>query len=106
MLGVDEGAGAAALLRLGDDMQRQRGLAGAFRAVDLDDPAARQAADAEREVEAQGTGRDDLDLLAVGTRAQPHDRALAERPFDLAQRRIQRLVLFHGFASKRRRTAA
>ena len=51
VLGVDEGGDAAELLRLGDDLQRQRGLAGGFRAVDLDDAAARQAADAERDVE-------------------------------------------------------
>ena len=62
VLGVDEGAGAAALLRLGDDMQRQRRLARAFRPVDLDDPAARQAADAERDVEAERAGRDHLDV--------------------------------------------
>ena len=53
MLGIDEAANAAALLRLGDDMQRERGLAGRFRAVNLDDAAARQPADAERDVEAE-----------------------------------------------------
>ena len=57
VFGVDEGADAALLLRLGDDMQRQRGLAGGFRAVDLDDAAARQAADAQRDVEPQRAGR-------------------------------------------------
>ena len=40
--------------------RRQRGLAGGFRAVDLDDAAARQAADAERDVEAERAGGDDL----------------------------------------------
>jgi hypothetical protein len=70
VFGVDEGAGAAALLRLGDDMQRQRGLARAFRPVDLDDPAARQAADAERDVEPERAGGDHLDLhRAVACRA-------------------------------------
>ena len=53
VLGVDEAANAALLLRLGDDMQGQRGLARGFRTVDLDDAAARQAADAERDVEAE-----------------------------------------------------
>ena len=62
VLGVDEGADAALLLGLGDDVQRQRGLARAFRAVDLDDPALGQAADAERDVEAQRAGRDRFDL--------------------------------------------
>jgi hypothetical protein len=36
MLGIDEGGGAAILLRLGNGMERERGLARAFRPVDLD----------------------------------------------------------------------
>ena len=56
MFGVDIGGDAALLLDLGHDMQRQRGLAGGFRAVDLDHAAARQAADAERDVEAERAG--------------------------------------------------
>ena len=63
VLGVDEGAGAAELLHLGDDLQRERGLARRFRAVDLDHAAARQAADAERDVQAERAGGDDLDVL-------------------------------------------
>ena len=58
VLGVDEGAHAARALRLGDRVQRQRRLARRLGAVDLDDAAARQAADAEREVEADRAGRD------------------------------------------------
>ena len=58
VLGVDERADAAPLLRLGDDVQRQRRLAGRLRPVDLDDAAARQPADAERDVEAERAGRD------------------------------------------------
>ena len=56
---------------------------------------ARQAADAEREVEAERAGRDHLDLLVAGTRAHAHDRALAEGPLDLRERGVERLVLFH-----------
>ena len=56
VLGVDEGTGAALALGFGDDVERQRGLARALRSVDLDDAAAWQAADAERDVEAEGTG--------------------------------------------------
>src|SRR5207249_4578247 len=37
VLGVDEGGDAARLLRLGDHVQGQRGLAARLRAVDLDD---------------------------------------------------------------------
>ena len=56
VLGVDEGALAAGLLRLGQHVQRQRGLARAFRPVDLDHAPARQPADAERDVEAERAG--------------------------------------------------
>ena len=63
VLGVDVGGGAAGLLHLRDDLQAQRGLAGGFRAVDLDDAAARQAADAERDVEAERAGGHDLQVV-------------------------------------------
>jgi len=89
MLGIDEGAGAAGLLRLGDAVQRERGLAGGFRPVDLDDPAAWQAADPERDVEAQGSARDRLDLDRALALAELHHRALAERPLDLPDGRVQ-----------------
>ena len=90
VLGVDERAGAAGLLRLGDAVQGERGLAGGFRPVDLDDPAARQAADAEREVEAERAGRDGVDLDRALALAELHHRALAERALDLPDRRIER----------------
>ncbi len=91
MLRVDEGAGAALLLRLRDRVQRQRGLAGGFRPVDLDDAAAGEAADAKRDVQRQRARRDDLggiDRLAL---AEAHDRALAEGALDLAERRVEGL---------------
>ncbi len=53
VLRIDEGAGAAAFLRLGDRVQGQRGLARAFRPVHLDDASARQAAHAQRDIQAQ-----------------------------------------------------
>src|SRR3546814_8320976 len=93
MFGVDEGTGAALLLRLGEDVQRQGRLARAFRAVDLDDAAARQAADAERDVEAERAGRHRLDVDHVIALAALHDRAFAEGTLDLAERRFQSLVL-------------
>jgi hypothetical protein len=52
VLGVDEGACAAGLLHLGHDVQGQGRLARAFGPVDLDHPSARQAADAQRQVQA------------------------------------------------------
>ena len=54
-------AAAPPELRFGDEVQRQRGLAGGFRTVDLDDATAREPADAERDVERDAAGRDDLD---------------------------------------------
>jgi hypothetical protein len=100
VLGVDEGGGAAALLALGDDLQRQRGLAGGLGPVDLDDAAARQAADAERDVEPQRAGRLSRPRRrrsATGV-AEAHDRALAELLLDLPERGGQRLlaVVIHG----------
>ena len=48
---VDVGGGAAQLLRLRDDVLREGGLAGRLRAVDLRDASARDAADAEGDVQ-------------------------------------------------------
>ena len=97
MLGIDEGADAALLLGLGDGVQGQRRLARRFRPVDLDDAAARQAADAERDVEPERAGRDGLDLHRLLALAEPHDRALAEGALDLRERRVEsfRLVFIH-----------
>ena len=89
MFGVNERTRAAALLRLSDHMQRQCRLAGTFRSVDLDDPPARQPADAKRHVQAERAGADDVDILTVGAGAHAHDRALAESPFDLSDGGIE-----------------
>ena len=77
-------------------VQRERGLAGGFRPVDLDHAAARQAADAERDVEPERAGGDRLDLHRLVVLAEPHDRALAEGALDLAERGIKGLRLVHG----------
>src|SRR5690606_7355207 len=99
MLGIDEGAGAALLLGFGDAVQGDGGLARAFRAVDLDDAAARKAADAQRDIEPERAGRDRLDLDALAG-AELHHRSLAEGALHLRKRTHQRLtlvraVLFH-----------
>src|SRR5437762_2839362 len=93
VFGVDKAASAAGLLRLGDDMQSQRRLARAFRSVDLDDAAARQAADAERDVQTERAGRDHVDVGGRLARAELNDRALAKGTLDLPQRRIQSPLL-------------
>ncbi len=88
-------ADAALLLGLGNDLQGERGLARRFRTVNLDDAAARQAADAERDVEAQRAGRDGLDVVGAIVGAEAHDRALAEVLVDLRERRLERFMLVH-----------
>src|SRR5580704_14744163 len=72
-------------------MQGERSFPAPFGSVDLDDPAAGQAADAQRDVQRDGAGGDHFhrgaDLVA-----EPHDRAPAELPFDLGERSLQGLV--------------
>ena len=98
VLGVDVRGRAARLLDLGDDLKAERRLARGFGPVDLDDAAARQAADAERDVEAERAGRDDLEVVLDLGLAHFHDRALAELLFDLRERGGERLalVVVHG----------
>ena len=86
--------GVGLLLRLRHRVQRQRGLARRFRPVDLDHAALGQAADAQRDVQAERAGGDDLDVLDHLAFAQPHDRALAELLLDLRQCRLQGLGFF------------
>jgi hypothetical protein len=91
VLGVDERRDPTGCLRVGDRVQGHRGLARAFRAVDLDDAPARQAADAERHVQSDRAGRDDFDRH-VGAIAEAHHRALAVLLLDLCQGDVERLL--------------
>ncbi len=95
VFGVDEGAGAALLLGLGQDVERQGGLTRAFRSINFDDAAARQAADAKGDVQAQRAGGDHLGLDGF-LLPHLHDGALAERPLDLADGGFQCLLTIHG----------
>ena len=79
---VDERGSAAPFLRLGHGVERDGGFAAAFRSEDLDYPAPGQTADAQRQVERQHAGRNDLDVQ-FGRFAHFHDRALAEILLDL-----------------------
>jgi hypothetical protein len=56
--------------------------------------AARQAADAQRDVQAQRAGGDDLDFFDRRTGVHAHDGAFAELLLDLGQRGCQRLGFF------------
>ena len=92
VLGVDERAHAAELLGLGDDVVGQRRLARGLRAEDLDDAPARDAADAQREVERQRARGDRLHPDLRARVAHAHDRALAELALDLRERALQGCV--------------
>src|SRR5262249_32282220 len=63
-------------------------LAARLRAEDLDDPAARQAAPAQGDVQAQRPAGDALDVQDRAL-AQLHDRAFAELLLDLRQGVLQ-----------------
>lgn len=94
-LGVDEGGIAPGLLGVGDGVQGDRGLTGGLRTVDFDDATARQAADAEGDVESEGTRGDHLDGGTVII-PQAHDGALTELLVDLRQGDFERLVSIIG----------
>ena len=94
VLGVDVGADAPVALGLGHDVQGERGLARRLGPVDLGDAAPGQAADAERQVEGQGTGRHGLDGHAA-LLAHLHDRALAELLLDLTEGHLEVLLSIH-----------
>src|SRR5471032_651527 len=85
VFGIDEGAGATEFLHLGDGLQGQRGFTGRFRTVDFHHAAARQAADAERDVQAERAGRDDLHFFDRGAGVHAHHGPFAELLFDLRQ---------------------
>ncbi len=57
-------------------------------AVDLDDAAARDTAHAERDVEGQRAGRNDVDVLSLDV-AETHDRSLSVGSLDLSEGRLQ-----------------
>src|SRR6516164_4411510 len=97
MLRIDEGAGPTAALTLGNHVQREGGLPGALRSVDLNDAAAWQSADTERDIEAERAGRNNLGLRRGLVRPEFHNRTLAKGAFDLAERRVQSPLLVHRF---------
>ena len=91
VLGVDVGTHPAHALRLGHDVQGQRGLAGGLGSKDLRDPPTGQTADTECHVERQRPRGHGVDLEG-GLLPHLHDRALAEVLLDLAQGQFERLL--------------
>ena len=59
------------------------------------DASARDAADAERDVERERAGGDGGDAGAHGVLAEPHDGALAVLLLDLLERDLQHLLAIH-----------
>ena len=102
VLDVDEGGDAAALLRLRDDVLADGGLARRLRAEDLGDPAARDAADAEREVERDRARGDGVDRLPLGG-PELHDRAATELLLDREDRGVHRASALRDRLVRRRR---
>ncbi len=92
VLGVDKRRHTAALLGVGDHVQRQRRLTRRLRPVDLGHPAPRDTADPGDGVECDGPRRDRLYLYPGPFGAHAHDRALAVLTLDQGDRDVQRLL--------------
>ena len=88
VLHVDEGGDTAAFLGLGDDVLGDGGLASAFGAIYLGDPASGDPSHAEGAVEGQGTGGDDL-YLEVSGLSQAHDRTITKALGQACQCHVQ-----------------
>jgi hypothetical protein len=65
-------------------VERERGLSGGLRAVDLDDPATWESADTERDIQSDGPGRDHCDGRTL-VAPEAHDGTLAELTIDLGE---------------------
>ena len=88
VLGVDDRGDAALLLGLGDGVDGQRGLAAGLRAVDLDDPSSRIAADTQGVIQGDGAGRNDGNFLGRLV-SHLHNGAFAVVLLDLGDRCLQ-----------------
>src|SRR5690606_22822748 len=85
---------ASGFLSRGDNVQGERRFTRTVRAVNFDDAAARNTADADRRIQAQTLRRYRTDI-ADRAFAQTHYRALAEFLFYLLQSRFYRLTFVH-----------
>src|SRR3954454_20521000 len=89
MFRVNVCAHATLLLRFCNDLQRQSRLAGSFRAIDFDYPAARHTANSERNIESERTGGDGRNVFDDATLAEFHNRAFAELLLNLTDREVK-----------------
>ena len=77
-------------------MQRKRGLTRGFRPVNFNNAPFGQAANTKGKVKPERARGYDLNIALLGLLgAEAHDGALAEGPFDLAERGVERLSLIH-----------
>ena len=89
VLRIDERAGTAEALGLGDHVQGEGGFARRFRTVDLRHPAAGDTTDPQGRIEDQRPGGDRRHRLADAPIPEAHDCPLTELPLDLRQGRLQ-----------------
>ena len=88
MLGIHKRRQPARLLRLGDDLQRNRRLARRLRPKDLNHPPPRNPAHTQRRIKRDRPRRNDRNRHNRLFAAQPHDRAFAKLLFDLRERQL------------------
>ena len=94
VFGIDEGGTTTQLLGFGDDLKCQGGFAGGFGSIDFGHPPARQATDAQGDIQAERAGGNGHHVTGgAGGVAHSHDRALAKLALDLGQRARKRLFL-------------
>ena len=86
MFSINEGCNAAVFLCFGNHMQGYRRLTGRFRAINLNDTAARNAARPQRNINRQDACGDNLHIHLRTGIPQTHNRALAKILLNLFQR--------------------
>ena len=89
MLRIDEGTHAARLLGIGNYVQHHRSFAGRFRAVNLNDAPLGHAANAEGQIQREGSGGDAFDTGLRIRIAQSHDAAFTKGLGDLRERAVE-----------------
>ena len=94
MFRVDERDDTTERLRLGKDLQRQRGFAAGLRSVHLDDSTPRNAADPQRCIKWQCAGGYSADVQVMAAITVFHDGAFAELRFDLVGCDLEHLGFF------------
>ena len=82
MLCVNKGTGAANFLSLCDNLEREGGLSGRLRPIDLDNTTPGQTTDTQRNIQPQGPCGYSRDFF-LGSITETHHRALTKLTFNL-----------------------